>query len=70
MKTKSVLSSRLNSFGTNPPGGSGGVRPSAGRLTRFGPKAPRCSQTLLEPGPPLKQKVTGRFLASGFSVSV
>ncbi len=35
--------------------------PSGFILTRFGPKAPRCSHTEDEPGPPLKQNVMGRF---------
>ena len=51
MNTRSVASSSEYSFGVSPPGGSGGVRPSAGKSTRRGPKAPRCSHTDAEPGP-------------------
>ena len=29
-------------------------------LTRFGPKSPRCSHRLAEPGPPLNANTTGR----------
>ena len=37
-----------------------GAVPSVGRLTRLGPSAPMCSQTDEEPGPPLKENVSGR----------
>ena len=47
------------SLSTRPNGGGGSV-PFSFIFTRRGPSAPRCSQTDDEPGPPLKQNVTGR----------
>jgi len=50
------------------PNGGGGSVPSGFIFTRRGPSAPRCSQTDDEPGPPLKQNVTGR-VAELFSLT-
>jgi hypothetical protein len=44
------------------------MEPSGNIFTRFGPNAPKCSQTDAEPGPPLKEMVNGR-LDTGWSVS-
>src|SRR5690606_38020482 len=41
-----------------------GISPSSVNTTRRGPSTPRCSQTDEEPGPPLKEKVTGRLALS------
>ena len=38
--------------------------PVSSVATRCGPSRPRCSHTLLEPGPPLKLKVSGRGTAA------
>ena len=59
MNTRSVAPSSEYSLSIRPNGGFGSV-PSSFILTRRGPRAPRCSHTEEEPGPPLKQKVTGR----------
>jgi hypothetical protein len=37
--------------------------------TRRGPNSPRCSQTELEPGPPLNANVTGRLALLGASTT-
>jgi hypothetical protein len=63
MKTRSEWSSRLSPLGTRSYGGGMGLSTSPD-TTRFGPSSPRCSQTLDEPGPPLKANVTGRVLGS------
>ena len=38
--------------------------PSSSISTRRGPRAPKCSHTEEDPGPPLKEKVSGRSLRS------
>src|SRR5579883_237538 len=59
IKTRSVSSNSDHSLSTNRYGG-GSAEPSSARRTRRGPSSPRCIQTEEEPGPPLKEKVTGR----------
>ena len=59
MNTKSLPSKIEYSLSTRPDG-SGGKVPSSFIFTRRGPSAPRCNHTDDEPGPPLKQNVTGR----------
>src|SRR5579875_2991975 len=59
MKTRSARSSQVASLSTNRKGGAGIVGPS-GIATLRGPRAPRCSQTEDEPGPPLKLNTKGR----------
>ena len=63
MNTRSLSVSSVCSLSTSAYGG-GGALPISSVATRWGPRIPRCSHTLLEPGPPLKLKVTGR--CSGF----
>ena len=38
--------------------------PSSSIFTRFGPRAPRWSQTEEEPGPPLNENMSGREAGS------
>src|SRR5262245_43794478 len=64
MNTRSVMSSKDKSLSTSLAGG-GGCVPSSCMNARFGPQAPRCSQTDDDPGPPLKQNVTGRAGSGG-----
>jgi len=59
MKTRSKCASQVSGLSTTAPGPRAGVA-SSGTTTRLGPKAPRCSHTEAEPGPPLKAKHTGR----------
>ena len=63
MNTRS-LAFRMEYLLSTMANGGAGSEPSGFIFTRRGPSAPRCSQTEAEPGPPLKQKVTGR--AAGF----
>ena len=65
MKTMSVTSSRLSGLSRTGKGGAPSSRASDGIATRFGPKAPMCSQSEPEPGPPLNRKVTGRLGSRG-----
>jgi len=69
MKTRSVRSSHVDSLSAIWYGGAG-ASPSGVRLARLGPMAPMCSQIEAEPGPPLKQYVTGRLDRSVTSSSV
>ena len=62
MKTRSLSASKVCSLSTSAYGG-GGALPISSVATRCGPRIPRCSQTLLDPGPPLKLKVIGRGAA-------
>ena len=62
MKTRSLPSRIEYGLSTRLKGGLGNV-PSSFMLARRGPSAPRCSHTEEEPGPPLKQNVTGRVAA-------
>src|SRR6266446_9635987 len=57
--TMSVLSSSVLALSASLYGG-GGVGSALGVTTRRGPKAPMCSQTEAEPGPPLWMKEMGR----------
>ena len=41
--------------------GAAGMKPSGCNTTCLGPSAPMCSQTVADPGPPLKAKVSGRL---------
>src|ERR1700690_3471531 len=66
IKTRSVCSSNVYSLSVSLKGG-GGRLPSSCRTTRRGPSSPRCSHTEEEPGPPLKEKVMGRFPFSSTS---
>jgi hypothetical protein len=50
--------------------GGGSDSPFAFIPTRFGPRAPMCSQMDAEPGPPLNANVSARFAGSTFAVSV
>ena len=59
MNTRSDLSSQVASLSTRWNGGAGIVG-SAGAGTRRGPRAPMCSQSDAEPGPPLKLNRSGR----------
>src|SRR5437773_8602369 len=65
--TRSVWSSSVYWLSSKLYGG-GGALPSGSRRTFLGPNAPRCSQTVDEPGPPLKTKVMGRVV--GFAPSL
>src|SRR6188472_1078771 len=58
INTRSVLSSQVYSLFTTWYGGAGAV-PSSFSKTRLGARPPICSQTVEEPGPPLKAKVIG-----------
>ena len=69
MKTRSVRSNSVFSLSTSRYGG-GGASPSSARATHFGPKAPKCSHTDDEPGPPLNAKVIGRCAGSSTPVFV
>src|SRR5262245_48638102 len=66
MNTRSLCSSRVSVLSVSPYGG-GVSSPTSPDTTRRGPSSPRCSQTLDDPGPPLKAKVTGRWVASASS---
>src|SRR5687767_9246799 len=59
MNTRSKCSNQVCGLSTTAYGG-GGIVPSSLTATRFGPTAPRCSQTDDDPGPPLNTKHTGR----------
>ena len=59
MKTKSDSSSSDSLLLTSRKGGGGKLAVFLER-NAFGPSRPRCSQTEEEPGPPLKEKETGR----------
>jgi hypothetical protein len=63
MKTKSVLSIKLNLLGESVKGGPGVVAPSA-VCTRIGANEPIRSQIVELPGPPLYKNVTGRCVDS------
>ena len=56
---QSVRSSHVDSLSTRRNGG-GGITGSSVIVTLRGPRAPRCSQTEAEPGPPLKLNMSGR----------
>ena len=60
--TRSDVSIRLSALSTY---GNGSVCVVAGTpvTRRLGANEPRCSQTVAEPGPPLKKNVTGRVAA-------
>ncbi len=60
--TRSVLSRTLKALSTTWYGG-GGVGAASAVTTRRGPRAPMCSQTDEEPGPPLNANVIGRRAA-------
>gem|GEM_PF-3686107 len=62
MKTRSVTLRRVSRLSVSPYGGAESD-PTSPDTTRRGPISPRCSQTELEPGPPLKANVTGRVLS-------
>src|SRR5947207_13714059 len=63
MKTRSKCSNHESGLSVTVYGG-GGIVPSSRMTTRFGPRAPRCSQIDDEPGPPLNTKHTGRLAAA------
>src|SRR5215469_8733215 len=63
MKTRSVLSSQVDSLSTNLTGG-GSVSPRSDNKTRRGPSPPKWSHTEEEPGPPLNANVTDLVEAS------
>jgi len=44
------------------------VQQVADTVTRFGPNAPRCSQTEDDPGPPLNENIKGRFFFASLTV--
>ncbi len=69
MKTRSARSSQVASLSTSLKGGAGIVG-SSGAATRRGPRAPICSQTDDEPGPPLKLNRSGRDSAGPASSRV
>lgn len=52
------------------PYGGGPAKPSSRNFTRLGPSRPMWSHTEDEPGPPLKEKVSGRFEASATPLRV
>ena len=60
MNTKSDWSSSDCGLSSTVYGGGPGFPKSSTYLTFLGPKMPRCSHTLDEPGPPLNENVTGR----------
>ena len=66
MNTMSEWTSRLSGLSTSSYGGPTGA-PASPDTTRRGPSSPRWSQTLDEPGPPLKANVTGRCRVSARS---
>ncbi len=63
MNTRSLASIRLYSLSTTRYGAAGTCL-SSGVTTRLGPKAPMCSQTVDDPGPPLYRKVIGLCTSS------
>ena len=63
INTRSLTSSRLYWLSTSGYG-AGAACSWSGVTTRLGPKAPMWSQTVDDPGPPLKAKVRGRAAGS------